>query len=184
MAIREQATESPGQGVRTRNVNAAALGQRAPVLCPHIQGGTLTEVSDGANVLQAMSENECLERLASHDFGRIAMNTDEDVMILPVNYAFVDNNIVIRTAAGSKLQNAPMSKVAFEIDDVSPGHLWGWSVVAKGTALDISSSIDEYSEQLRALPFHSWLSGERNHVMKIKVQEISGRRFGNIPSTS
>jgi nitroimidazol reductase NimA-like FMN-containing flavoprotein (pyridoxamine 5'-phosphate oxidase superfamily) len=139
----------------------------------------VTESIDEPNQLIELTETECLELLADHAFGRLAFGTPDGVKILPVNYAFVDKSIVIRTAIGSKLQHAPMTKVAFEIDEVSSDHVSGWSVVARGTALDISSSIDEYSEHLRALPAQSWIAGTRSHVVKIAVNEVTGRRFSS-----
>lgn len=137
----------------------------------------------GASGLEVMTEAECLTLLAHHSFGRLAVNLGDGPTIMPINFAFVERSIVIRTAPGSKLANAPLTKVAIEVDEVGPGHVWGWSVVARGPAFDISTSIDEYSEHLRTLPFNSWLSGDRGNVLKVAVREISGRRFGNIPTT-
>ena len=128
--------------------------------------------------LHPISDAECLELLAEHTFGRIAIVLPDGPTIIPVNYAFIAPSIVIRTAPGSKLANAPLTMVAFEIDEVSPDHTSGWSVVARGHAFDITNAIDEYSENLRALPFHPWLAGEKAHVLKINVHVLSGRRFG------
>jgi len=57
-----------------------------------------------------------------------------------VNYIFEEPNVVIRTAPGAKLEFAPMTGVAFEVDDAVPGGEWGWSVLVQGPALDITEA--------------------------------------------
>jgi nitroimidazol reductase NimA-like FMN-containing flavoprotein (pyridoxamine 5'-phosphate oxidase superfamily) len=128
--------------------------------------------------LEHMSPEECLEALRCGVFGRLSFNLDDGPIILPVNYAFVDGCIVMRTAPGSKLSMMPLMRVAFEIDDVDSYRTWGWSVVVRGRAFDITNTIDEQSESFRALPFVPWIEGDRHHVIKINVHEVSGRRFG------
>jgi nitroimidazol reductase NimA-like FMN-containing flavoprotein (pyridoxamine 5'-phosphate oxidase superfamily) len=127
--------------------------------------------------LQTMSEDECRSALVNHAFGRLAVVMDDGPVIFAVNYAYVENAIVIRTGTGSKLASAPLTKVAFEIDYVHPSHVSGWSVVARGPAFDISTAIDEMSQGLRMLPLHSWIPGHKPYVLKINVKELTGRTF-------
>lgn len=127
--------------------------------------------------LEVMSEEECTNALASHAFGRMAVDLPDGPTIFPVNYAYVEQAIVIRTAAGSKLANAPLATVAFEIDWVSPTHTSGWSVVARGHAFDITHAIDDLSVEMQLLPFQPWLGPEKSHTLKINVRELTGRRF-------
>lgn len=141
--------------------------------------GVAVTTTDTGLALQPMSDTQAREALASHAFGRLAINIEDGPTILPINYAFIESTIVIRTAPGSKLTFAPMTDVAFEIDDISPDRTWGWSVVARGIAFDITESIDDYSEMLRMLPFGPWLSNNKHHVIKIKVRDITGRWFGD-----
>jgi nitroimidazol reductase NimA-like FMN-containing flavoprotein (pyridoxamine 5'-phosphate oxidase superfamily) len=131
--------------------------------------------------MHQMTEEECFTALSSHAFGRLAFSLDEGPTILPVNYAYVEHSIVIRSSPGSKLANSPLTTVAFEIDEVDPDHAWGWSVVARGHAFDITNAIDEFSQSLRELPLVPWTAGEKMHVLKISVKEVTGRRFGNAP---
>jgi nitroimidazol reductase NimA-like FMN-containing flavoprotein (pyridoxamine 5'-phosphate oxidase superfamily) len=128
--------------------------------------------------LHEMSKDDCYRALREHAFGRLAVDVEDGPTIWPVNYAFVDSSIVIRTAPGSKLTFSPLSRVAFEVDEIDAFRTNGWSVVARGHAFDITTSVDEYSERLRTLPFAPWLSGEKSHVIRIKVTEVTGRRFG------
>ena len=56
--------------------------------------------------LESLSETECLRRLTSHDFGRLAIIVDGRPVIFPVNYAVCNRVIAIRTAPGTKLRYA------------------------------------------------------------------------------
>src|ERR1700736_2244855 len=58
-------------------------------------------------------------------------------------------SVVIRTVPGAKLEEAPLTAVAFEIDDADRYGHWAWSVLVQGPAFDITSSADELSEQDR-----------------------------------
>lgn len=127
--------------------------------------------------LQRLTTQECIELLSQHHFGRVAFASEGLPFILPVNYVFEEPTIVVRTASGTKLDDMPLAIVAFEIDDADREGRWGWSVVARGPAFDISDTIDEYSVRLRQLPVAPLAPGERTHWLKISARELSGRRF-------
>ncbi len=131
--------------------------------------------------LEVLGDEECLALLAGRHFGRIAFVSDGWPLILPVNYVFVEPSIVVRTGPGAKLEDMPLTMVAFEIDDADPDGAWGWSVLAQGPAFDISDSIDEYSDSLRHLPVEPRAPGQRPNWLKIAARKVSGRRFGPVP---
>ena len=81
------------------------------------------------------------------------------------------------------MESAPLTAVAFEIDGWDPDGAWGWSVIVQGPAFDISETLDPYSEALRSAPVVPWAPGERMRWLKIGTTQISGRRFGAVPST-
>ncbi|MFI5042241.1 MAG: pyridoxamine 5'-phosphate oxidase family protein, partial [Acidimicrobiales bacterium] len=114
-----------------------------------------------ATELRALSEGECADLLRSHRLGRLGVGLEGWPAILPVNYLFDGTSVVIRTAPGAKLDEAPLSTVAFEIDDADRYGHWGWSVLVQGPAFDITSATDEVSEHLRALPVRPWALGAR-----------------------
>lgn len=128
--------------------------------------------------MRELSTGESLELLRTHHLGRLAFIADGIPLVLPVNYVFEEPSIVVRTAPGTKLVAAPMTIVALEVDDSDPDGTWGWSVVARGPASDITASADEYSAHLRHLPVQPAAPGERTHWLKISAVEVSGRRFG------
>ena len=97
-------------------------------------------------------------------------------LVLPVNYTVDDGTIILRTGVGAKLANAPLTKVAFEVDEIDETSREGWSVLVQGVAQDITTGIDPSSERLRALAPRPWASGERKHYIRVIPREISGRR--------
>lgn len=134
-----------------------------------------------APVREELPDAECRDLLGTHSFGRLAFIADGGPVVVPVNYGFDGRSIVIRTAAGTKLEQAPMTAAAFEIDGAAPDGSWGWSVLARGVAFDITDTLDEHSELLRAVPVHPWAPGDRPNWLSLAVTTLTGRRFGKPP---
>jgi nitroimidazol reductase NimA-like FMN-containing flavoprotein (pyridoxamine 5'-phosphate oxidase superfamily) len=121
--------------------------------------------------LQVIDRAECESLLRSCTFGRIGVKIADDLMILPVYYTVVDDDIVFRSAPGTKLDAAIMgTRLTFEIDEASRG----WSVMVSGHAREIGGS--EARVRLRALLSDVWPEGERDHVVAVSIERISGRR--------
>ncbi len=131
--------------------------------------------------LNVLSEARCIELLHARRWGRLAAALEGWPAILPVNYGFDGDNVVVRTAPGSKLAESPMTPVAFEIDDADHDGAWGWSVLVQGPAFDITVSTDDTSARLRALPLKPWAPGRKDHWIRIGTMRISGRCFGEVP---
>ena len=139
---------------------------------------------DSTPGLEVLTDAECVALLAGHHFGRLGFVAGEWLAILPVNYVFDEPTIVVRTGPGAKLDETPLTMVAFEIDGADPDGQWGWSVLAQGPAFDITESIDHYSAALRRLPVQPQAPGDRPNWLKITAARISGRRFGSPPASS
>jgi len=131
--------------------------------------------------MHTLSTPECLALLEGHHFGRLGFVSEGSPVILPVNYSFVEPSIVIRTGSGAKLDDTPLTLVAFEIDEADPAGAWGWSVLVQGPAFDISDSVDEYSGALRDLPVDPRAPGDKPYWLKVTARNVSGRRFGEAP---
>lgn len=134
---------------------------------------------DSAGLL-VLSREECLSLLATTPIGRIVFTDRALPAVQPVNYlldgADDEADIVIRTAAGSKLAAATRNAVvAFEIDDFDLASRTGWSVTAVGRARAVTDP--EEVRQLAALPLDTWVPGERGHYIVIRAQQLSGRRI-------
>ena len=127
--------------------------------------------------VEILAEEECRRLLGSRTLGRLAMVVSGWPQILPVNYAFTDGAVVIRTDAGLKLDETQMKEVAFETDEVNEAAGTAWSVMVQGTAYDITETLDSRSERLRHAHVEPQAPGDRDHWMGIYVHRISGRRF-------
>ena len=139
-----------------------------------VGGGGGDERDDGIRVL---SEAECLQLLGEHDLGRVAIVVDGQPEIFPVNYAVGVDVIAFRTAPGTKLWHAPMTRVAFEVDGIDSVHGIAWSVVVKGVANEVTHALGKVPEAVRRLAVEPMAPGERERWLTVQRQEITGRRF-------
>lgn len=137
----------------------------------------MTRLLDTTDVLEVLDEHHCLEYLHSATLGRVAFTTGEGIEIFPVNYACDGSIVIYRTATGSRLARAPREGVAFEADGWDAGEKMGWSVVLKGTALDVTDGADPYSRALRERNVVPMAPGRRSRWIAIYPKEITGRRF-------
>jgi len=127
--------------------------------------------------LEPIAEEECLYLLGLHRLGRVAIDVDGRPQVFPVNYAVSRRVVAFRTAPGTKLANAPMSHVAFEIDDYDSATGVGWSVMVKGIAYEITDAIDQDSLEVRRRLVRPMAPGQRDRWVAIRPDEITGRRF-------
>jgi len=133
--------------------------------------------SDEARRLEILDRAACLDLLAHHGFvGRLGLVVDGRPIILPVNYIVDADSVVFCTASGTKL-NAVVegADVVFEIDESVPLHHSGWSVLVVGHA-DLITDPAEVA-RLRRGPLRPWAQGARSNWVRIRLNEISGRRI-------
>ena len=127
--------------------------------------------------VEELPEAECLHLLAGAAVGRIAVVDDGQPLIFPVNFVVDGRTVAFRTAPGTKLARAPMSKVAFEVDGLDETRQLAWSVMVQGTAYDVTATADAASARLRDLAVRPMAPGERHHWLGIWPTSITGRRF-------
>lgn len=122
--------------------------------------------------LEVIDAAECDILLRGRTLGRVGLKIADEIMVLPVFYAVVDDDIVFRTAPGTKLDAAVMgTRVAFEVDGTAPG----WSVMVSGHAREIKEA--DKQQHARTRLGDDWPEGERDHVVAISIERISGRRL-------
>ncbi len=127
-----------------------------------------------------LPEEECLRLLGRGHFGRVGLVEDGRPVILPVNYVFDQGSVVFQSTAGSKLEAALAGRsVAFEIDAVDPMYQGGFSVLVYGPA-EVVASEDEI-RRLATLPLRPWWPGARDRWVRIRVDEVTGRRLRSEP---
>ena len=66
-------------------------------------------------VLNVLDDPTAVALLKGSHLGRLAFAHEHWPVILPVNFAFEDPTVIIRTVHGSKLAEAPFTAVAFEV---------------------------------------------------------------------
>jgi uncharacterized protein len=134
--------------------------------------------------LEEFSEEECLERLAGAQIGRVVVVHDGQPLAFPVNYVLDHRTVAFRTDPGTKLDAATLQKVAFQIDDVDFATLQGWSVLVQGVGQELTDDVDEWSERVTAHHLEPWAAGDKRHWVAIAVPRFSGRRIRSGRATS
>jgi nitroimidazol reductase NimA-like FMN-containing flavoprotein (pyridoxamine 5'-phosphate oxidase superfamily) len=132
--------------------------------------------------LDVIDERECWRLLASQAVGRVAVIVGHYPQVFPVNHIVDGHSILFRTGVGTKLWAIGRSNVTFEVDEIDPENRTGWSVMVRGSAREVDLSRDVGvvvgPESARAaigdLP---WAPGDRDHVVRIIADAVSGRRI-------
>ena len=125
--------------------------------------------------LDLLTVHESTELLASHTFGRVVAKVGDVVAAYPVYYAYVDGAIVYRTDPGTKLAAAVLrNRVSFEIDDADAG----WSVMAFGPCEEVRNPIEVAA--LHDALGAEWPDAERQRIVRIRPDRISGRRLHRV----
>lgn len=138
------------------------------------------------SLLEDLAEDECLDLLNRHHFGRVAFLEQIDLppVIMPLNYLMHADSVVVRTDPGSKLggvlRDAPVS---FEIDGIDQRHRTGWSVVVSGRAQQVVDPNE--LEELYQTPLLPWAPGDRSQYVRITPVLVTGRRISvaDLPSS-
>jgi nitroimidazol reductase NimA-like FMN-containing flavoprotein (pyridoxamine 5'-phosphate oxidase superfamily) len=128
---------------------------------------------DDEGPVHVLHPEESWEFLDSHEFGRLAYHLADEVHIVPINYAVHDHSVYFSTTEGSKLLGVAMNcDVAFEADEVVGEH--ATSVVVRGRAKEVTTDTTWILEQL---PLRPWIDTVKTVVIRLDVDEITGRRF-------
>lgn len=127
---------------------------------------------------ELISYDECVELLAREEVGRLAWVAQARPEIVPVNYAWDGEAVVVRCDPGEKLNDISNAEVALEVDRIDRVRREGWSVVVHGVAHETST--DEWPKT--ALPpdelyLRPWLPGSKSHWVRIVPRTITGRRI-------
>ncbi|HEY3834658.1 MAG TPA: pyridoxamine 5'-phosphate oxidase family protein [Acidimicrobiia bacterium] len=129
-------------------------------------------------MLEVLNDAACRGLFAAHEVGRLVVVVDDEPHVFPVNYAFDEDSIVVRTDGGTKLRGATLRRVAFEIDEIEHAPpACSWSVVAHGVGDDITDAVDPASERARELLVTPWAPGERQQWIRIHALAFTGRRL-------
>lgn len=125
---------------------------------------------------EVLDREECLRLLARGGVGRIGLTARALRVILPVNYALLGEDMVVRTSRGTNLAAATArTVVAFEIDEVDPSDLRGWSVLVTGVAQEVSDP--DQRRRCDALGLPAWAGAENTCYVRISTEIVTGQRI-------
>ena len=126
--------------------------------------------------LECLGQGECLRLLAGGSLGRVGTVARGLPVILPVNYVALDRTILFFTRRGGDLETATATgNVAFEIDGTDIVYHEGWSVLVIGRCVHVADPVE--LDQVRVSRLSSWAGRDRDLLVRISVDEISGRRI-------
>ncbi len=130
--------------------------------------------------LEILPFDECMRLLASVPVGRVGFVADGEVMVLPVNHVVDGQDVIFRTAYGSKVSAAEGQDVAaFEADYYNEQTHSGWSVLVNGRAevIEAEADIQRLSSSLSRLGVHPWSTALRHPFwLRIRPLSVSGRQ--------
>lgn len=119
-----------------------------------------------------LSERECWDYLAAHEYGRIAVISGGEPAIYPIGYAVAPGGIRIRTRIGSKLLAILVDgRVAFEVDD--RGEQVARSVMVVGWA----EQLDAHDAAESSTPVAPFAGPDAHAVVLITPTRITGREL-------
>lgn len=117
---------------------------------------------------------EATALLRTHQVGRVAWESAEGPVILPVAYAWAEERIAFRAGSNSLLAAlAHSTEVAFQIDEFDVDTGTGWSVLVRGVTDQVT---DTATQQWWAplLP-EPWAPGAREVLIRLTAHQVSGR---------
>ena len=125
--------------------------------------------------LDVLSREECELHLAGGGVGRFVFLAPQGPIALPVNFRFLDGDVLFRTRPRGTLAAAAGTTVSLEVDQIDEAMSEGWSVLVVGHA----RLVDDPTELRRAadLGIEPWPGGHREALMRIETETISGRRI-------
>ena len=122
-----------------------------------------------------LDEGTCWALLRTVAVGRLAVVVRAEPEIFPINHIVDHGSVVFRTADGTKLAAALENTVAFESDGFDPQTGEAWSVMLKGTAVEIHDFDDLLAASL--LPLAPWHGAPKHRFVRIEPVQVTGRRF-------
>lgn len=128
--------------------------------------------------LHELDHQECERLLRAGVVGRVALSTPDGPHIVPVNYAVIDDTIVIRTSPHSVLgTRGRATMLAFEIDHIDHDRHVGWSVVARGRSW-AETDTTELARIREGWQPRPWATGARNLYLRLRWETLEGRSLG------
>jgi nitroimidazol reductase NimA-like FMN-containing flavoprotein (pyridoxamine 5'-phosphate oxidase superfamily) len=131
------------------------------------------------DLLRSIEPAHCLQLLEAVQYGRLATVEEGRPLLAVVNHIVDDGDIYIRTRPEAKLaqltENGQVVPAVYEVDSAFPAAQSGWSVMATGV---LQREHGEKPPARLRSRLTAWAQGERNVVLHLEVQELTGRAVG------
>jgi nitroimidazol reductase NimA-like FMN-containing flavoprotein (pyridoxamine 5'-phosphate oxidase superfamily) len=133
------------------------------------------DTGEGGELVE-LARSECLTLLAGGVIGRVIFTDHALPTVQPVNYLLDGEEIIFRTANGSKLAAATRNAVvAFQLDEFDLTTRSGWSVLGVGEAYEV---VDPARlAELADLQPDPWVRERDAHTLSIPLTVVTGRRI-------
>ncbi|WP_418960951.1 helix-turn-helix domain-containing protein [Streptomyces tritici] len=117
----------------------------------------------------------CWALLDTHGVGRIARQTPDGPVVLPVNYLVTDGRVAFRSTTPTSSGTAD-ADLAFEADHIDETSGQGWSVLLVGPVHDVTdpAAVERLAARADGGP---WTGGEGSHWTLLAPQRVTGRRI-------
>ncbi|HUA30125.1 MAG TPA: pyridoxamine 5'-phosphate oxidase family protein [Streptosporangiaceae bacterium] len=126
-----------------------------------------------------LTDAQCRGYLGTSGVGRFIFAGPRGPEAIPVNYAMLGDDVVIRTGRFTNLAGrAALSPVSFEVDHLDDVLAEGWSVLVRGDAHVVSTPAE--LELVRSLDIEPWAGGDRDTYVRLAVSEMTGRRIRTV----
>jgi len=127
-------------------------------------------------VPEPLTPAQCRGYLGTDGVGRFVFAGPRGPEAIPVNYAMLSGDIVVRTGDRTSLAGgAEQAQVSFEVDHLDEVMAEGWSVLARGEAHVVSAADEQ--ETAGSLGIEPWAGGDRDTYIRITVTGMTGRRI-------
>jgi len=131
--------------------------------------------------LEDLSRDECFALLGKETIGRLVYSDELGPAAVPVNYAVAGQNIVFRSADGSKMHGSRNGGVAFEVDHIDYASRSGWSVLVRGTSEEVEMErVPELLRQIDGDVPLPWKTGVHRIWVVITPVTVTGRRMAGL----
>ncbi len=125
--------------------------------------------------LEVLDREECVALLAAGEVGRLGFVVAGQPRIEPVNYRLADDELLVSSRPGAKLDAAVHEqRVALEIDAVEEWAEAGWSVLALGTASIVTDPEERAS--LAGRGPRPWAPVPDLVLIRVAMDTLTGRR--------
>ena len=126
--------------------------------------------------LEEIGRDEAVELIETQQIGRLIFTRRALPAAAPVNYIARQGAVWFWTASNASLGQAlHHAVVGFEVDHFDESARTGWSVLVLGIAELITD--EKQIERARASGPRPWAPGRMEHLIRIPLAEVTGRRI-------